>query len=201
MIKNFIWDFDGMLFDSYPHITTAFQKSMAQDGIEIDYAEAKKLLEVSYLTAYEYYNTTEEQIKRFYEYEHDEEMEPIALPFPNTIETIKKVCENGCKNYLYTHRGENAFYYLKKYGIYDCFSDFVTHENGFPSKPAPDAVLYLVNKHNLNKDETVMIGDREIDVMSGINAGVKGCLYTREIKETNATYVVDDIIKTLDMEG
>ena len=52
MIKNYIWDFDGMLFDSYPHITSAFLKALADFGIEADYDEAKAQLEISYATAY-----------------------------------------------------------------------------------------------------------------------------------------------------
>lgn len=200
MLKNYIWDFDGMLFDSYPHITTAFVKMMEDYGLHADYDEAKRLLEISFGEAYDFYSTTEEQKVRFTEYEHDFEMEPLALPFENTAETLRKVREKGGRNFLYTHRGASAFYYLKKYGIYDLFSDFVTSENGFPMKPAPDAVSHIVTKHNLNKDETVMIGDREIDVMSGKNAGTKGCLFTREKKETQADFVVDDIIKVLDLE-
>ncbi|MBQ8227906.1 MAG: HAD-IA family hydrolase [Clostridia bacterium] len=200
MFKNYIWDFDGMLFDSYPHITTAFEKMMNDYGINIDYVETKRMLEISFATAYDYYGTTDEQKERFREYEHDFDLEPIAVPFANTIETLKKVHENGGKNFLYTHRGASAFYYLKKYGVYDLFEDFVTSENGFPMKPCPDAVNHIVAKHNLNKNETVMIGDREIDVMSGKNAGTKGCLFTIEEKETQADFVVDDIIKTLDLE-
>ena len=200
MLKNYIWDFDGMLFDSYPHITAAFVKMMNDFGKNVDYDRAKALLEISFGEAYDYYSTTDEQKARFGEYEHDFLMEPIALPFPNTAETLKKVREKGGRNYLYTHRGESTFYYLKKYGLYDLFEDFVTSQNGFPAKPAPDAVSHIVAKHKLNKDETVMIGDREIDVMSGKNAGTKGCLFTRVKKETQADFVVDDIIKVLDLE-
>ncbi len=200
MIKNYIWDFDGMLFDSYPHITTAFIKTMADDGVEVDYSEAKKLLEITFATAYERYNVTDEQKIRFKEYEHDFDLEPIAVPFENTVETIKRVCEKGGKNYLYTHRGESAFYYLKKYGIYDYFEYFVTNTAGFPSKPSPDAVEHIVNKFSLDKSETVMIGDREIDVLSGKNAGTLGCLFTLTPKETKADFVIDDIIKVLDLE-
>ncbi len=200
MFKNYIWDFDGMLFDSYPHITAAFQKAMADFGVEIDYAETKKLLEISYATAFDYYSLTQEQKDLFYEYEHNVDLDPIAEPFPGTAETIKKIYHSGSKNFLYTHRGESALYYLKKYCIYDYFEDFVTSENGFPLKPCPDAVNHIVNKHNLNKDETVMVGDREIDVMSGKNAGTKGCLFTLENKETNADFVVHNITEALDLE-
>ena len=93
MLKNYIWDFDGMLFDSYPHITAAFEKMMKDNGVTVDYAETKRMLEISYATAYDYYQTTDEQKELFRKYEHDFDMEPIAVPFKNTVETLKKVCE------------------------------------------------------------------------------------------------------------
>ncbi len=200
MFKNYVWDFDGMLFDSYPHITMAFKKAMADFGTEVDFDEAKRLLEVSYATAFDYYKITDGQKARFFDYEHDVDLEPVVVPFANTVETIKKIHLNGCKNYLYTHRGENAFYYLKKYGLYDFFDGFVTSENGFPLKPCPDAMNYIINEYSLNREETVMVGDREIDVMAGKNAGAMGCLFTLEKKDTQADFVIDDIIKTLDLE-
>ncbi len=198
MIKNFIWDFDGMLFDSYPHITRAFAKMMKEDGTDIDEPSAQKIFEISYAEAFEHFGTSEEQKVRFRKYEHDFCMEPLAVPFPNTIETLKETVRIG-KNFLYTHRGKSVFHYLKEYGIYDCFTDFITSEDGFPPKPAPDAVEYFLKKYNLKKDETVMIGDREIDVLSGKNAGTYGCLFTSENKETAADFVIDDIKKILDI--
>lgn len=198
MIKNYIWDFDGMLFDSYPHITASFCQAMADYGITVDPDQAQPLFEISFGEAFDFYTPTDEQKALFRKYEHTFDFEPIAVPFKNTVETLKKVKEKGGNNYLYTHRGESAFYYLKKYGVYDLFTDFVTSENGFPQKPAPDAVEYIVKKNNLNKAETVMIGDREIDVMSGKNAGVFGCLYSENSEqETNADFRVTDISEVL----
>lgn len=187
-----------MLFDSYPHITRAFAKMMKEDGIDIDEPMAQKFFEISFAEAFEHFGTSEEQKERFRKYEHDFCLEPLAVPFPNTIETLKETARIG-KNYLYTHRGKSAFYYLKKYGIYDYFNDYITSEDGFPSKPAPDAVEHFLKKYNLKKDETVMIGDREIDVLSGKNAGTYGCLFTKEKKETAADFVIDDIKKILDI--
>ena len=47
-----------------------------------------------------------------------------------------------------------------------------------------------------------MIGDREIDVLSGINAGTFGCLFSKkENPETNADFVISDISQVLDIEG
>lgn len=187
-----------MLFDSYPHITRAFAKMMKEDGIDIDEPAVQKMFEINFDTVFKHFGTSEEQKERFRKYEHDFCLEPLAVPFPNTIETLKETAHIG-KNFLYTHRGKSVFCYLNEYGIYDSFTDFITSEDGFPPKPAPDAVEYFLKKYNLKKSETVMIGDREIDVLSGKNAGTYGCLFTIDKKETAADFVIDDIKKILEI--
>ncbi len=200
-MKNYIWDFDGMLFDSYPHITSAFLKMMRDFGKDADYDEAKALLEITFAHCFERYGTTEEEKEVFKKYEHDYSLRPIAVPFENTVKTIKLLHERGCRHFLYTHRGnETSQHYLNESGIAEYFTAFVDSSNGFPAKPAPDAVEWICREYNLDKSETVMIGDREIDVLSGKNAGVYGCLYTKkENPETAADFVVDDIIKILEI--
>ena len=188
-----------MLFESYPHITSAFEKMMADYGESIDKAEVQKMFEINFATVFNHFGTTDLQKAQFKEYEHDHLLEPIAVPFENTCRTLKSIYDSGNKNFLYTHRGNSVYSYLKEYKIYDYFTDFITSHDGFPSKPAPDAVLHLIKKHNLNPDETLMSGDREIDVMAGKNAGVYGCLFSKCKPETKADFLVDDIIKIIDL--
>ena len=197
-MKNYIWDFDGMLFDSYPHITAAFCKMMKEKGIEVDPAEAQSLFEISYGHAYENYGAGRDERLIHQKYEHDYELEPKAVPFPNTVETIRTLYERGAKHFLYTHRGhESSQYYLNKFGIDIYFEGFVDSSMNFAQKPSPDAVNWICETYGLDKSETVMIGDREIDVLSGKNAGVSGCLFTKkENVESKADFIIRDIIET-----
>ncbi len=188
-----------MLFDSYPHITAAFYKMMAENGKIIDKRRAQSLFEISFADAFAFYGTTEDERRVFQSYEHDYLLEPAAMPFANTEAALRGVIDGGGRNFLYTHRGASVYYYLKKYNLYDLFDFYVTSENAFPSKPAPDAVEFIVRENLLQKNETVMVGDREIDVMAGKNAGVYGCLYSKEPKETQADFVITDIIGALDL--
>ena len=201
-MKNYIWDFDGMLFDSYPHITAAFLKMMRDYGQDADYNEAKALLEITFASAFEHYGTTEEQREVFRNYEHDYNLLPIAVPFENTFRTLKALSDKGCRHFLYTHRGHTTSqHYLEAYGMLGFFEGFVDSSMGFPAKPAPDAVNYICETYGLDKSETVMIGDREIDVLAGKNAGTFGCLYTKNKNTVSAAdYIVDDIIKILEIE-
>lgn len=200
-MQNYIWDFDGMLFDSYPHITSAFLKTLAQFGKEADYDEAKSLLEITFATAFERYGVTDEERSVFREHEHNYELKPIAVPFENTYKVLEKLFNDGKKHFLYTHRGfESSQYYLKKYDMAKFFTAFVDSSMNFASKPAPDAVNYICSTYNLDKNETVMIGDREIDVLSGKNAGVYGCLFTKkENVQSAADFIIRDISEVSDI--
>ena len=200
-MQNYIWDFDGMLFDSYPHITSAFLKTLAQFGKDADYDEAKSLLEITFATAFERYDVTDEERAVFREHEHNYELKPIAVPFENTYKVLEELFNNGKKHFLYTHRGfESSQYYLKKYDMAKFFTAFVDSSMNFASKPAPDAVDYICDTYNLDRSETVMIGDREIDVLSGKNAGVYGCLFTKkEDIQSAADFIIKDISEVSDI--
>ena len=200
-MQNYIWDFDGMLFDSYPHITSAFLKTLAQFGKDADYDEAKSLLEITFATAFERYDVTDEERAVFREHEHNYELKPIAVPFENTYKVLEELFNSGKKHFLYTHRGfESSQYYLKKYDMAKFFTAFVDSSMNFASKPAPDAVNYICDTYNLDRSETVMIGDREIDVLSGKNAGVYGCLFTgKENVQSAADFIIKDISEVSDI--
>lgn len=201
-MQNYIWDFDGMLFDSYPHITSAFLKALGEFGKDADYDEAKALLEITFAHAFEHYDVSEEEKSVFRKYEHDYNLRPIAVPFENTYRVLEELFNNGKKHFLYTHRGfETSQHYLEEYGMKNFFTAFVDSSMNFPSKPAPDAVDYICDTYGLDRSETVMIGDREIDVLSGKNAGTYGCLFTKaENVESSADFVVKDIIEILDIK-
>lgn len=201
-MQNYIWDFDGMLFDSYPHITSAFLKALGEFGKDADYDEAKALLEITFAHAFEHYNVSEEEKAVFRKYEHDYNLRPIAVPFENTYRVLEALFNSGKKHFLYTHRGfMTSQHYLEEYGMKKFFTAFVDSSMNFPSKPAPDAVNFICDTYGLDRSETVMIGDREIDVLSGKNAGTYGCLFTKkENVESAADFVVKDIIEILNIK-
>ena len=177
MITEFIWDFDGMLFDTYPHTTAALCEHLRRKGRPADPEEAFKVLKVSIRDAFRAFGVTAEEEADFYAIEHDFTFEPHGVPYEGVPEMLKFIVENGGRNYLFTHRDHVAVIYLEKYGLKELFTDFVTREEGFAFKPAPDAINYLIEKHALDKDSCIMLGDREIDCLSGLNAGISALLF------------------------
>ena len=110
----------------------------------------------------------------------DEEGAETMRPYPGIPEMLRAVVKNGGKNYLYTHRGLNAWEFLRNDGLDTLFCDGVTNKDGFPAKPAPDALNFLAEKHHLNKSECIMMGDRDIDLDAGKNAGMACALFDPE---------------------
>lgn len=196
-MKNFIWDFDGTLFDSYHHTTAAFVKALGEPRSEAEYNEIKRALEESIIYAIDKYNLSENEVKLFFEYEYDYDMKPVTEPYSYTRTVLEEIVRNGGYNYLYTHRNTSVFYYLDKYEMRDYFTDFITKESGFPMKPSPAALNNLTQRYQMNKDETIMIGDREIDVLAGKNAGLNALLISERNIPSCADYIVKDISEVI----
>ncbi len=205
MITEFIWDFDGMLFDTYPHTTAALCEYFRRHGREIDENEAFDKLKISIREAFSFFGVTAEGEKEFYEIEDDLTFLPRGVPYDGIPEILKYITENGGRNFLFTHRDKVAIQYLDLYGLTHLFTDFVTRELDFPFKPSPDAVNFIIRKHNLKREQCLMLGDRTIDCGSGLNAGIKALLFDEfgTLRDSNCTYYtktigeVSDIIKEL----
>ena len=188
MITEFIWDFDGMLFDTYPHTTAALCEYFRRHGREIDPDEAFSQLKISIRKAFSHFGMTKEGEIEFYEIEDDLSFTPHGVPYKGIPEILRYITENGGRNYLFTHRDKVAIQYLDKYALTSLFTDFVTREMDFPFKPAPDGIEYLIEKHGLEKDCCLMLGDREIDCLSGLNAGIKALLFDEFSALENSRY-------------
>ncbi|MBQ6897826.1 MAG: HAD hydrolase-like protein [Clostridia bacterium] len=188
MITEFIWDFDGMLFDTYPHTTAALCEYFRRHGKCIDPDEAFSQLKISIRKAFRHFGMTEEGEREFYEIEDDLDFAPQGFPYKGVPEMLCYVSENGGRNYLFTHRDKVAIQYLDKHGLTPLFTDFVTREMNFPFKPAPDGIKYLLEKHSLDPKRCLMLGDREIDCLSGLKAGTTALLFDEYGTLKNSKY-------------
>ncbi|MBO6053670.1 MAG: HAD-IA family hydrolase [Clostridia bacterium] len=181
LYQNYIWDFDGTLFDSYPHIMRCCWDALTEAGLapSLDWETTYRCLLCSFGTMKQYTGMSDDVYRAFVDRSHlvgDEEVLPRAVPFDDAKEVLSAIVKRGGANYLYTHRNETARRYLETYGLAGFFADLLTSEEGFPAKPAPDAVLALIRRNGLDPASCIMVGDREIDGMAGKNAGIAGAL-------------------------
>lgn len=184
IFQHYFWDYDGTLYDTYPRITRAICRTMQEYGVQAEYEQLYPLLKQKFRRAWSAYLepkgiSYEEFMDTYHRFSELEPKDTMQL-YPGAKEMLEAVVRAGGKNYLYTHRGQSAFSYLEKDELMELFTDFVTSQHNFPNKPAPDALNYLCDKHGLDKAACVMIGDRDIDLDAGKNAGMACALFDPE---------------------
>ena len=195
--RHIFWDFDGMLFNSYPHIAAAYTQALADFGRDIapDILMAK--LKISFGEAHKFLNADEALISRFRHYEQDLDFPPIVKPYEGIRALLANTHASGASHYLFTHRNNLALTYLEREGLLPYFRDTVTSadKEHFVPKPSPDSITYMMQRHHLSPADCVMVGDREIDVGAGIAAGTHGILFDEfnNLGKTNAQHRVYSI--------
>ena len=180
--RCFIWDFDGTLYDTYGRIVRAVEKGLNHLGLSAQGHDIKALAKTTLRQACRTLAGPEhedELLALYFVHAEDEGPETMQ-PFPGCEDALRQVVENGGFNYLYTHRNQTALEALRRDGLEQYFKDFITDEADFPSKPAPDALNWLIDQHYLERRECVMVGDRLIDAQAGKNAGIASVLFDPE---------------------
>ena len=176
-----IWDMDGTLVDSYPAIVPAAKEVC--DGLGLSYSEEEihnKVIRTSVGTLLEEaaaeLGLDPNPIKAHFNRLNDSRIAAIH-PVHHAPETLKALCDLGHRNFVYTHRGASCQAILDRNRLTPYFTEVLTALSGFPRKPAPDAITYLVEKYRLNPERTYYVGDRRLDVEAAENAGIRSILY------------------------
>lgn len=181
MIKNVIWDFDGTLFDTYPAIAGVFLKALERFGISEKRACVLKMLHQSLSDTYDHfsvkYSIDREELRNVFVSSEEGMDVNSARPFDGVPSILGKISQNGGSNLIYTNRGKSTYDFLEKSGLTGYFTEIITFEDGFGRKPSPDCINYFVDKYSFVRGETLMVGDREIDVLAAHNAGIKSCYF------------------------
>ena len=121
----------------------------------------------------------------------------------NALLMIDKLYKMGSKLFIFTHKGEYINEILKDYKIDNKFIE-VIHAFGsnFKRKPSSDSLNYLINKYDLDKNETYYVGDRPIDIECANNSGIKSIVYNSNNMDLliNPTFRVKDLEEIIKIE-
>ena len=196
MFDFVIWDFDGTLFDTYPLIVETYINELALLGIKESDERVERLVRTSFGTLHRYLSESYGLGSEFWEKCSNSrrgEEQKRAFAFKGAFGLLSDIIALGGRNAIYTHRGASTFSLLEKAGMKNLFCDFVTEADNFPPKPSPDAVEALIARNGASTERAIMVGDREIDVGSGINAGINACLFRAlSFENTEANFTARD---------
>ncbi len=197
MFKHIIWDFDGTLFDTYPVITEVLRETFLKYGIDEPLEAINKSAKISMKHTVRHYqnkyNISDEFLAEYNKSVKEEELLRVR-PFQGILEICEMITSQGGYNYLFTHRGNSSFVLLEKHGLLKYFRECITSRENFARKPSPEGILYLIDKYEMKQEEAIMIGDREIDILSGRNGGIASCYFNEDrIFDVVSDYYVDSM--------
>lgn len=173
----FIWDLDGTLLDSYEAILSGIEETYAQFSIPYDKEKVR-----AFILKYSVQDLLEQVAK-----ERDlnatelnqvraqslAEKNAQVILMPGALEVLSWANQQGIQQFVYTHKGDNAFVILRELGLDAYFTEILTSQSGFARKPNPEAATYLINKYHLKPDRTYYIGDRALDIEFAQNSGIQ----------------------------
>ena len=94
-------------------------------------------------------------------------------------ETFKKLKSRNIMTSLLTTKGQEQAEKIINYFKLEKYFNLVTgRRNGIAHKPSAEPLLLICNELNITPEETLMVGDTELDIACGKNAGSKTCAVT-----------------------
>ena len=215
MIKNIIFDFDGVLVDSEILVAKAFTKYMQNVGIETDEKEfaslaGKKTVQVINILSKKY-SIKDQQI--FF----NDIMDIASNIYKKELNTVKGAYDFVSNQKLNLYIGSNSMKDriidgLQRVGLNKYFKAEQIYSFDMVDNPKPDPDIYLkaIEDNNLIKNQTIIIEDSKVGVMAGVRAGVKvigitagGHWYKnrddKELLDAGAFAVTNDYIKIFEL--
>jgi HAD superfamily hydrolase (TIGR01509 family) len=209
-IRNCVFDVDGTLLDSKRDIAAAQLWTLQQFGFhdftagDIYPQIGKPLKEIfATLLPVEYHARIPEAAVMYVEYYRSHALETTKL-FPRVHDTLERLYRRGVRLAIATTKSTETTVRLS--GHFDIKKYFtqIQGTDNMPYKPDPFILNKIIADQEWDKDETVMMGDTAMDVLTGKNAGVRTCVVTygafpkEQIQSLQADWTVDSFDEILE---
>lgn len=193
---NYIWDFDGTLYDTYPIMLKALMETFKEFKIEKDEKEVYRKIKTESIRQMiiDWRLPVPEFDRKYHVYEAQKNRN--SFPFIETKEILEKLQNKGGRHFILTHRTvDSTWQLLKRDGLDPFIVDIIGSDSNFPRKPDPSAINYFIDNYQLEIEKTVMIGDRNLDIEAGNNAGVQTVFFDLDHlnQVVNATYFINNL--------
>lgn len=206
-IQLIIFDLDGTLIDSKEDIIKAVNFTLKDRGlkpkppVEISSYIGTGVEDLIRKSLGENGNTIfKEAFSIFENYYRKHSTDHSAL-FPG-VEEVLEYFKDKRKVIISNKKSELVVITLKALNIYGYFEDIIGGDDAGCMKPSACPLDRVIRGFDIrDKEKVMMVGDMDIDVLAGKNAGVKTCAVTygigkrEDIVKAAPDYIIDDFIE------
>ncbi len=189
-IDHCCFDLDGTLVDSNKTIYEATAFTLRKLGINFNIDEEKFALKIGkhfndIFEAFEIDVPSFDEFITIYKENYFEQMEYSTL-YSDVEETLAALKNSGVKISLLTTKVQDqADKIIDHFNLRNYFDLVMGRREGIAHKPSAEPLLAICKELKINLNNTLMVGDTELDIQCGKNAGSFTCgvLYGYRTKE------------------
>lgn len=205
MIKLCVFDLDGTLVNSIEDLAESTNYGLRKNGFKTYELQKYKYFVgdgvkvlVKRVLGDNATPENEEKVLADFNYYYNLHYADHTRPYEGCVEMLKKLEKQGIKCAVLSNKPDNFVKIIvsKLYPDFN-FSWVQGKAEGFPKKPDPTALKFILKSLSCDVSDTLYIGDSNVDIFTGKNAGVKTCGVTwgfrerDELESAGADYIID----------
>lgn len=212
-IQLIIFDFDGTLGDTRQTIVSTMQMTIAEIGLpyRTDNECASTIglpLDGCFATLFptagkETIKNCTDTYRRIF-IENVQSIQPQTFPY--VTETLSALKRQGYRLTIASSRWHKSLSELTRdLGIAEYFDYLVGADDVDHAKPHPEPVMKTLTEMGVNASDALVVGDMNVDILMGANAGAKTCGVTygngtrEELLQAGADYIINRFDELLEI--
>ena len=176
--RTVVFDLDGTLVDSLPLVLRAFTHALTPFGVTptMDmFAQLGGPPERIFPQLLGGDQDMPEVMRRLQEY--NREHHHLIRPFDGVGAVLAKLRARDITLAVWTGRDrETSEWMLREHGLADFFSTVVCGDDFSSHKPNPEGLSEILARVGARAEETILVGDADVDVLGGAACGVDALL-------------------------
>lgn len=122
-----------------------------------------------------------------------------TCPYPGIPEMLRELRSRGIKTAVLSNKRDEVTVSLCSHFFPDLFDVCRGERPGVPIKPSPESFLSVMEELGVGADETVYVGDSEVDITTYRNAGTDGIIVTwgfrnrADLELSGADHIADSV--------
>ena len=179
-IKAVIWDLDGTLLNTLDDLAASTNAALAQNGLPLRTTDevrrfvgngVRKLIERAVPEQGEAHPKFQQVLDSFVTH-YGAHSRDNTRPYDGIMEALERLSSLGAAQAIVSNKIDFAVKALSRDYFGDRMKSAVGDDPSRRKKPAPDSVLEAMRQLGVTPEETVYVGDSDVDVITARNAGI-----------------------------
>jgi HAD superfamily hydrolase (TIGR01549 family) len=211
-INHYCFDLDGTLVDSNQTIYKATEYALNELGIKFNISPNDFVLKIGqhFNDIFDSFNINVTDFEEFIDIYKENYFDQIKYSklYNFVEETLIELKNQNTKISLLTTKGQDQATKIINYFDLGRYFDLVMgRRDGIAHKPSAEPLLMICDELNVDVTKTLMVGDTELDIQCGKNAGTKTCgivhgYRTKELLEfEKPDFIISSINEILNLKN